>query len=325
MKLLIAGLGSIGRRHVRTLKALEPGARIAVWRHDRSSVLPEEMKPLVEAVVFSAEEALAWRPEAAVIANPAPMHAVAALPFIENRIPVLIEKPLAATREDAERLHRAAAQHRAPVLVGYTLRFHPHLRKMRDAIRSGAIGRLLNLQAHVGQYLPDWRKEQDYRHGVTARKDLGGGVLLELSHEIDYARWLMGEVEAVTAVTGRLGDLEIDVEDTAEITMRFASGAVGHIHLDMLDRVKTRWCRAVGTDASSHVDLMSMPGDDPYVLQMRHFLACVSGAAHPVVEVEDGRAVLEIIDAVRRSASTGRTVVLQETHGRRLSLAGGIA
>ena len=108
-------------------------------------------------------------------------------------------------------------QRRLVLMVGYNFRFYPPLQAMRQALVEGCIGRLISLRAEAGQYLPDWRPGSDYRQGASARRELGGGVVLELSHELDYIRWLGGEVESVGALVGKLSDLEIEVEDTAEI------------------------------------------------------------------------------------------------------------
>jgi predicted dehydrogenase len=213
--------------------------------------------------------------------------------------------------------------------VGYNLRFNLPLQLLRQALLEGRIGRPLAVRAEVGQYLPEWRPG-DYRRGVSARKDLGGGVTLELSHELDYMRWLLGEVTAVSAQIGRLSDLEIDVEDTAEVICLFANGALGSIHLDMVQRPAVRTCRVIGTEGTiswdalepsvrlfSHAtgswsDLWSGPCDrnEMYVLELRHFLDCVRGKALPVVTGEEGRRVLEIALAVKQSAREQRVINL---------------
>jgi predicted dehydrogenase len=131
---------------------------------------------------------------------------------------LFIEKPLANTADGIPSLLAECRAKGLTVLVAYNFRFYPPLQILRDAVLSGRIGRVVSVRAEVGQYLPDWRPGADYRQGVTARAELGGGALLELSHEIDYIRWIIGEVTAVGARVARLGNLEIDVEDVAEIS-----------------------------------------------------------------------------------------------------------
>jgi predicted dehydrogenase len=319
MRVLVAGLGSIGRRHIRVLRDIDSSIEIAVWRHQSAQEGLGDLSSIVSKVFFTEEAALAWEPQAVFITNPSSRHLSTALPFLQKGTPLFIEKPLASSLEELRDFQNVFDQHPVPLLVGYNLRFYEPLRVLRSALTAGRIGRPLNLQAHVGQYLPDWRPAQDYRKGVTARKDLGGGVLLELSHEIDYARWLMGEITAVSGMSGRLGDLEVDVEDSADILLKFKSGAIGHIHMDMIDRAKTRWCRILGTEGTLTWDLLTHEvclftskdslweplyakapdPDESYRDEQKHFFRCVRGEDVPLVSLADGARVLEIVSMVR--------------------------
>jgi predicted dehydrogenase len=214
-------------------------------------------------------------------------------------------------------------------MVGYNLRFCRPLQVMRQALVEGRIGRPLALRAEAGQYLPEWRPGKDYRQCVSARRDLGGGAVLELSHELDYVRWLVGEVKTVCAQVGHLSDLELDVEDTAEIILQFCNGAIGSVHLDMVQRPATRTCRIVGTegtlawDGMSHrVQLFSAAADrwsdlhpaeaidrnEMYLAELRHFFGCVRGKGKPIVSGNEGRRVLEIALAVKKSSVEQRVV-----------------
>jgi predicted dehydrogenase len=216
-------------------------------------------------------------------------------------------------------------------MVGYNLRFSEPLRIMQQAASAGRIGRIVGLRAEVGQYLPDWRTGTDYRQGVSARRDLGGGAILELSHELDYALWLMGEIKAVSAQADRVGDLEVDVEDLAEITLRFQSGAIGNVHVDMLQRSVTRTCRLIGIDGTliwdaisnqvrlyeaqtkAWIDLhpaMTIDRNAMYVAELKHFFECVADQTRPLISGEDGLRVLQIALAAKQSASEQRVIEL---------------
>ena len=111
---------------------------------------------------------------------------------VEHGVHAYVEKPLAVTVEGLAELLDGEAE--VTIAVGYNLRFHPALEAIRAAVYEGRIGRLLAVRAEVGQYLPDWHPEEDYRVSYAARRDLGGGALLTLSHELDYVRWIAGEV-----------------------------------------------------------------------------------------------------------------------------------
>lgn len=328
---LIVGLGSIGRRHLANLRQIEPSADVTVWRqHARPSDEPADA-PQADRTVFDLDDALGTRPQFALITGPASTHVQTALELAGCDVHLLIEKPLSNGQEGVDRLLAQCRGARLALLVGYNLRFSPPLQIMRQAILDGRVGRVLSIRAEVGQYLPDWRPGVDYRRSVTARRDLGGGVLLELSHEIDYVRWLVGEVTEVSARVGHVSDLEIDVEDTADITLLFATGATGTIHLDMVQRAPSRACKVVGTEGTltwdgptHHVrwyeaasaewtDLCpASPRDrnETYLAELRHFLDCVAGSATPAVTGEDGRRVLQIALAARQSSEERRVVTV---------------
>jgi len=331
VRALIVGLGSIGRRHLANLRLIEPTAHITIW-HQRSKRrdVAEAPSP-ADCVVYRLKDALDTKPDAALITNPASLHVETGLALARQGIHLFIEKPLSNTLDGVDELLGLCRQRGLVLMVGYNFRFYRPLQVMRQALIEGRIGRLIALRAEVGQYLPGWRPGSDYRHGVSARSDLGGGAVLELSHELDYVRWLVGEVKTVSAQVGHLSDLEIDVEDTAEIILQFRSGAIGNVHLDMVDRATTRTCRIIGTEGTltwdmvrDHVRLFSaatntwsdlhaaktIERNEMYIAELRHFLDCVRGKDTPIVSGDDGRRVLEIALAAKQSSQEQRVVEL---------------
>ena len=116
------------------------------------------------------------------------------------------------------------------LMTAYNLRFQPSLQEFRKQIKQQRIGKILSVRVEVGQYLPNWRPESDYRKGVSAQKKLGGGVLLELSHEIDYISWIFGDYKWVKAHISKQSNLEIDVEDTAYLLLGFKPDKYGQHH-----------------------------------------------------------------------------------------------
>ncbi len=328
MHALVVGLGSIGRRHLTVLREVAPGCTITAWRRAGAS---GDLPPGVDRVVGSAAEALALRPAFAVIATPASVHLAAARTLAEAGLPLLVEKPFSDRLGGVNDIIDLSARNGAALAVAYNLRFHPPLQAVRAAVAGGAIGRVLSVQAVAGQYLPDWRPGTDYRMSASARAELGGGVVLELSHEFDYLRWIVGEVRRVSARLAKVSDLEIDVEDTADVMLEFESGAVANVHLDMVQRTPVRGCRIAGergtivwngiaNQATLHepgggagIDLhpaQAIERDHSYRAQMEHFLDCVSGAARPEVSGEDGRRALEVALAAKESHRIGGVVTL---------------
>jgi predicted dehydrogenase len=324
MRVLIAGLGAIGRRHLANLQEINPTATPILLRRPESTDRP---LPGCQ-VVTSLGAALAAAPTAAIVAVPATRHLEVATVLAEHGIHLLVEKPLADRSDGVSHFLETARRRDIVVMVGYTFRFYRPLQIVRDSVQSGRIGRVLSVRAEVGQYLPDWRPGSDYREGVSGSKSLGGGALLELSHEIDYVRWIVGEVRHVSAELATIGGLEIDVEDTAEIIMRFENGAVGSVHLDFLQRPATRTLRVVGTDGSiswsrstHEVVLTSLAGatevlhpacelpvNQMYLEELRHFFHAIQAHAAPAVTAEDGLGALLVVEAAKRSARERRVV-----------------
>jgi len=243
---------------------------------------------------------------------------------------MLVEKPLSDSLEGTDRLLEQCRKAGVVLQVGYCLRYDAALVAAREALLAGQIGRLLCLRTEVGQYLPDWRPDRDYRSSVSARADLGGGALLELSHEIDYAIWLGGAIVSVLARLGQVSDLDINVEDVADLLVEFGGGAIGQLHMDMIQQAPTRLCRLIGTHGTIEWDGRTCTtrvfdpdagawsilhqgarGDDAmYEDQLRHFLDCVGSGTQPRVSGEDGRRVLAVVEAARRASAEGREVSL---------------
>jgi predicted dehydrogenase len=326
--LLIVGSGAIARRHLANAQASGVADSVTVLHREPR---PEDaaLRDSGADVTYSLGDALRRRPDCAIVATPAPTHVAIASELARAGVHLLVEKPLAASTRDAADLIRVCEDQGVTLLVGYVLRFAPAIRRVRTAIEEGRIGRLQTARADVGQYLPDWRPGRDYRTSATARDDLGGGALLELSHEIDCLRWLLGDVAAVRAWAGRLGDLDIDVEDSVEMILQFVGGPVASVHLDLLRRCPSRTGRIDGSHGSVEWDLLTgearwlRPGQasapltrpddatpDMYQEELAHFADCVAGRATPSITGEDAMETLRVVEAVRSAAGSGCEVRL---------------
>jgi predicted dehydrogenase len=216
------------------------------------------------------------------------------------------------------------------LMTAYNMRFLPALQRFRELIRQGRVGHVLSVRAEVGQYLPSWRPGNDYRSNVSAQAALGGGALLELSHEIDFLRWIFGEIDWVNAALLRQSVLEIDVEDTVHLLLGFRQitergPLVAAVDIDFIRHDTTRNCTAIGEAGSLRWNALEgkvefyAPGgtawevleecpsqrDDSYLAEWRHFLECVETGAQPMISGEDGLAVLQVIEAARASSAAG--------------------
>ena len=180
MKYLIAGLGSIGRRHMRNLIAL--GERDIVLLRTRKTTLPEdELAPFPQETDL--QEALEkHKPNAVIVANPTSLHLDVAIPAAEAGCTILLEKPISHSMEGVDKLQTAVQKSGAKVLVAFQFRYHPGLVRAKQLITDGEIGRIVSAHVHFGEYLPGWHPWEDYRQGYAARADMGGGVVLTQCH-----------------------------------------------------------------------------------------------------------------------------------------------
>lgn len=329
-RFLIAGLGSIGRRHLRNLVTL--GERDIVLLRSHQSTLPDTDLadyPAETDVEVALEK---YRPQAVIVSNPTALHLNVAIPAARQGCALLLEKPLSDSTKGMRELERATKQGGAQVLMAFQFRFHPALLLARRLIREQAIGRVFSAHVHFGEFLPGWHPWEDYRKSYAARADLGGGVLLTQCHSLDYLPWLIGEPEAVSGLVGKFSDLEVDVDDSAEIILRFADSKVGTIHLDFAQQPPSHEVVIEGTAGVIQCDLLtgmtriytaerSQWEDHPlpvgwerntmFLDEMKHFMAVARGMAQPACTLAEGMRVMQLIEAVRRSSKSGRQVSLR--------------
>ena len=264
--------------------------------------------------------------EAVVVASPNVSHAEQALAALSADRHVLIEKPLAVDVSDAERVVRAAHERHAICGLAMNLRFHPAILGLRELIESGALGELRFARASFGFDLRRWRPEMDYRESYSARAELGGGIVLDAIHELDYLLWLLGTVSSVTAELDRVSDLELDVEDTALLILRFESGVLGTVDLNYVDPVYRRTCLLVGSDGVAEWDwsagTITVSGAQDRTLEVEKsfaktytavladFLHAAFAGGTPRAVVGEGLAALRVAHAAKRSSALGQRVAL---------------
>ncbi|MEK6730686.1 MAG: Gfo/Idh/MocA family oxidoreductase [Pseudomonadota bacterium] len=327
--ILVVGLGSIGKRHVKNLRALFPDAYMVVCRHAPTEHDQDFVTQYIDKVVYDLNEAIALKPMAAILCNPAVYHVSIALQLAKNDIHLFIEKPLSNTLTDVEALITLCRQKKLVFMVGYNLRFSKTLDRARELIKRGAIGDILSAQVNTGQYLPDWRPGADYRKTVSAQQKMGGGVLLELSHELDYMCWLLGKPVEVFARLTSSGSLEIDVEDNADVFLTFQKNLMVSIHLDMLQRTACRQCKVVGAlgtiiwdgvedklivQSEKQEFSQSFCGaedkNEMYKREIKHFFDSIRKGSPAMVTGVDALESLKIVLAARKSNQTREIVPL---------------
>jgi len=326
MKFMIAGLGSIGRRHLRNLETLGEDD-ILLYRTHQSTLPEEELKRYPMETDLG--RALSYQPDAVIIANPTAKHMEIAIPAAKVGCALFVEKPIAAHLDDALLLEEVLNKNRNIFFSAYQFRFNPGLRKVKELLDECTVGRPLSFTAYWGEYLPHWHPWEDYRKSYAAKKELGGGVVLTLCHPLDYLRWMFGDVRELFAITGHVSDLELDVEDFADAVIEFKCGVYGMLHLDYFRRDKRQDLEIVcekgtiyweyATSAvklflpdGTHLEFPAPPGFDRnqmFLDEMTHFINVLYRKETPLCTFQDGWKALEFAWGILHSAGYKQRVV----------------
>lgn len=240
----MVGCGSIGKRHIANILSLGDHAVRAV---DVDSEAARDVAVRYGVPIGTGlDAALDERPDCVFITTPTASHLGPAMAAARAGCDLFVEKPLSHSLDGVKELIGEVEERKLITMVGCNMRFHPNIAAMKIFLQEGRLGRIYSVHAEAGSYLPGWRPSVDYRRNYGARKELGGGVLLDSIHELDYLRWLIGEVVEVQCQAGKVSSLEIDTEDLAVVLIRFGNGALGTLHLDYLQRAYSRHCKLIG-------------------------------------------------------------------------------
>lgn len=332
MKLLIIGCGSIGTRHLKNLISISAGEIIA-YRTKIKKIRSIEDGYRVKTY-SDMDEALDQNPDAVLITNPTSLHIQTAILAANRGCHLFIEKPISSNLDGIDELMEITKKKNLVVLIGCNLRFHPCMRFVKKILDENRIGKVISARVQMGQYLPDWHPWEDYRTMYSAQQSLGGGIILDAIHELDYVNWFLGDVSQVFSFSDKLSDLDIDTEDVAEILLRFKSGAIAEVHIDYVQRYPGRSCQIIGDRGSIMLDLMKgtvnvytsekqmwesfdLPEDydknQTYFNEMSHFINCIKGKEEPLISIKDGVEVLKLALAAKESARTGKIIKIHET------------
>ena len=315
-KILICGLGSIGRRHLRIIKHNWPDVKIAVLRSGYGPGC-EETK-LINQNFSNINDSIDWEPDAAIISSPASKHIDQAIALAEFGIPCLIEKPIGAGPEIFDSREKLISlSSKIPLLVGYILRHDPCANLIKKKLDENILGKIVEADLHCGSWLPNWRPGINYLETVSALKELGGGVLLELSHEIDIANWLLGPIKINYSNLKSSGLLPINVEDRAYLHAENKDDVQISIRINFCSEPSTRKIKIRGEKGEISWDIVlgkleisnvhkiifehknNIDRDSLFLIQMKHFLDCIFKNQKPKCSVSEGLYVLDLIQKAK--------------------------
>ncbi len=314
LKICLVGRGSIGTRHLNNLNFLSYNNTIALSDTPTKKKDREYKAKYGMETFYSIDDVKKINPDVFIIAAPTARHLEFAKIAVNMNCHIFMEKPISHNMTGIEELKNELAEKRLVFFLANNFRFHPALTKIKGLIEDNVFGDIHFARIMAGQYLPDWHPWEDYRKSYSAKNVLGGGVVLTLQHEIDYAYWLFGKFKNLKSFTKKISNLEIDVEDIATIIIETDNGPLIEIHLDYLQRPPKRSIQIQGTKGSigytfgdehlrfydfeqqkykTVLDLTNYDNNQMYVDEMNHFLRCIYGEEKPKSSLEDAIYILK--------------------------------
>lgn len=319
MKALFVGLGGVGQRHLRNLRRLRPDAQLLAVRgrgrrfEIRDDLTPDESVDVAEKygirVLPDLDAAVAERPDLAVVSNPTSLHVPTALKLAGAGVPVLLEKPVSDSEAGLDELVRASRERRAPVMVGYMMRFHPCVERLRALLGRGAVGPVHSANLVCHSFVPSWHRYEAPKDFYAGSRALGGGVVLTEIHELDLLHSFFGPARRVFALGGKRSAVAMDVEDAASALIEFAPGGrpfAATVDLSFVQPAPTRRLEVFGEEGrvvwdalAQRVELRAgarppevfetpdFPRNDLFVRELEHFLSCLASGRGPEPSLED--------------------------------------
>jgi predicted dehydrogenase len=344
MKFLIVGLGSIGQRHITNIKAIMGGeAKISAYRVvGMNKIITQQLtindtddigKKYDITIYNDFDKALNDSPDCVLICNPSSLHISTALKSAEKGCHIFIEKPVSHTWEGIDQLIKIVCAKNLVSMVGFQLRFNPGLKIIQNLLRENIIGPLIAANISVGEFMPGWHKYEDYRCSYAAKKELGGGVILTLIHEIDYCYCLFGMPKRIYTTGGKLSSLEINIEDTASSLLEYwREGKIFpvHIYQDFLQFPPDRKCEIIGEYGKIAWNLLKneitvckrdgcrtqysfdqFERNKMFIDEISHFISCIKDKKKSDIDLIEGLQSLKIALAAKKSMDTRAIVEIE--------------
>ncbi len=309
MKILICGLGSIGKRHAKNLLFLKK--KNLIFFRERNFVLKE--KDLKKIKIFkSLKESSKEKPDVAFICNTTSKHIKTAIECAKMGCHLFIEKPLSNNLKYLNNLEKIVKKKRVKVMIGYNMRFHPLMIKIKKMINDNNLGNIYNIQSEWSEYLPDWHPWENYSHTYAANKKMGGGCSVTLSHELDSMYWLFGKIKNVKNF--RISKyLKGDVDTSSDFLINFKNNAIGYTHIDFLGKPHIRKLYISGTKKKiffdyykNQMEIISRSGrkkivkvkfkkNDMYLEEIKYFFKCLKKNISPEPSIQDTKYIFRKI------------------------------
>ena len=325
MKILIIGFGSIAKRHINNL-IHNINCEIIVYSRRKNIRFLDHKKI---KVLNSLEKCLLEKPDVALITNETAFHIPMAIKMAKSGLDLFIEKPLSNSTNGIKTLQKIVKQKKLVTQMGCNLRFHKCIIKIRRLINQKKIGKVISIQSENGSYLPDWHPNEDYRKGYASDRQLGGGIILTMIHDIDYLYWIFGNPKSIFSVSGKFSDLDISAEDYCSSIIEFKNNITAELHLDFFQRPEFRGCKIKGTKGVIYwnsdkneirlfknrkkvwevvLALKKFQRNEMYIDEIIHFLKCVKNRKQTINNLDEGIKTMKIALAMKKSSKNRRMI-----------------
>lgn len=332
MKFLIVGLGSMGKRRIRNLQNLNAGEIIGFDLREDKRKEAEERYKIKTFEDF--EKAMAEDPDALIISTSPDLHMKYAMIAAKENKHFFTEASV--VDEGMEELIKLIKDKNIVAAPSCTMRFHPAIKKIKELVEERAVGRPLVFTHHSGQYLPDWHPWEDYRKFYVAKRETGAAREI-VPFELMWLTWLLGDVEEVCCIKGKVSELDVDIDDTYQVLLKFKNGVFGHLLVDVIARAPVRFFRLLcdeGTIEWSWIpnvirvfrasdkkweehpvdegppEKEYIAGERMYIEEMEHFVRAIQRKEKYPYTFEEDLKILKILQAAERSSDSGKRMIL---------------
>ena len=322
MKFLIIGCGSIGQRHLKNLKNMG-FSDIEVFDSDRKM-----MNEISKKFKIKYLDSLNIKDvDCTLICTPPNSHIELAKKSLESNSHVFIEKPLSNSLIGIKNLQKLANKKKLNVFVGYSFRFDEGLKIVEKLLAKNAIGKIFSYDAYEGWHLSNWRPWQKFQNSYTTKRTLGGGMILDGSHELNYLQWFGGNINHVYCMYSKVPKISKEVEGIVEILLKFNSKAIGRIHLDFINPKYNRHCEILGDKGritwsfeNKTIEIQKIGnkkikkikyGKDTnqmYIDELKHVVKCIKGEKSKKISLEEAIKTLEISLKIKESGNKEKMI-----------------
>lgn len=327
MKFLVVGLGSMGKRRIRNLQYLKAGEIIGFdLREGRRKEVEEKYKI---RTFENFEKAMNQNPDALVISTPPDLHMKYAIIAAQKNKHFFTEASV--VDEGMDKLIALCKDRKIVAAPSCTMRFHPTIKKIKELVDTSTIGKPLAFTYHSGQYLPDWHPWEDYRKFYVAKKQTGAAREI-VPFELVWLTRVLGDIETLSCIKGKLSKLNVEIDDVYQILMRFKNGVFGHMLVDVVARVPYRTFRLLGEDGVIEWDWMAkqlevftpkerkwieypveegkpeegyLAGEKMYIDEMNQFLKAIKGEEKYAYTFHEDKKILNLLYMAERSSEKG--------------------